>query len=85
MNLIKFPEHTATIAESQPQYLPMPVYRFKNDEQGRIACCWKLTWRERFKLLLTGCLWHQILTFGKPLQPQMLTVAKPEMTKPSDG
>ena len=78
MKVIKFPEQSVTYAENQPEYLPLPAYRF-NDEQGRIVCCWQLTWRERLRILFSGLLWHQILTFYKPLQPQLLTVEKPEM------
>ena len=80
MNLIEFPEQTVVIAKDQPEYLPLPAYRYPNDPQGRVACCWKLTWRERLIVVLTGRLWHQILTFNKPLQPQLLTVTKPEMS-----
>lgn len=79
MKLIEFPEQTVVIAKDQPPYIPMPSHRFKGDQQGRIACCWKLTLWERIKLLFVGKLWHQILTFDKPLQPQKLTLEKPDM------
>jgi len=78
MKIITFPEVTVVIAKDQPEYLPLPAYQFL-DEQGRIVCCWELTWRERFTILFRGRLWHQILTFKKPLQPQLLSVDKPEM------
>lgn len=81
MNLIEFPEQTTVIAEDQPEYLPLPAHMF-NDPQGRIACCWQLSWKERLRLLVTGRLWHQVLTFNQPLQPQHLSVKKPEMTAP---
>lgn len=76
MNLIEFPEQTVVIAKDQPQYVPMPAYLHEN---GTVVCCWRLTWRERFKLLLTGLMWHNVLTFGQPLQPQLLEVDKPPM------
>jgi hypothetical protein len=38
-----------------------------------------LTWRERLRVLLGGVLWHQVLTFKGPLQPQLISVDKPEM------
>lgn len=79
MELIEFPEQTTIIAEKQPEYLPFPAHRFKGDSQGRIACCWRLSWKERFFVLFSGKIWHQILTFNTPLQPQLLTVEKPEM------
>jgi hypothetical protein len=82
MKLIDFPERTVVIAEDQPEYLPLPAHRFPEDPQGRIAFCWKLTWKERQLTLIRGTLWHQVLTFNKPLQPQLLQIDKPQMTKP---
>jgi hypothetical protein len=79
MQLIEFPEQTVVFAENQPEYLPFPAHRFKGKE-GRIVACWKLPFKERLKLLFTGKVWHQILTFNEPLQPQLLTVEKPDMT-----
>ena len=78
MKLIEFPEQTTIIAKDQPPYTPLPAHRFKNDSRGRIACCWQLTWRERFHVLLTGKIWHQVLTFNQALQPQLLSTEKPE-------
>lgn len=77
MNLIEFPEQTVVIAKDQPEYRPLPAFQFANDPEGKLACCWQLTWRERFKLLFTGKLWHQILTFHQPLQPQLLLLVPP--------
>ncbi len=82
MKLIEFTEQTVVIAKDQPEYLPLPAHRFPNDPQGRIAFCWQLTWKERFAVLLRGKLWHQVLTFNQPLQPQMLAVEKPDMGQP---
>jgi hypothetical protein len=76
MKLIEFPEQTVVIAKDQPQYLPMPAH-VTHDDMGRIICCWKLNWRERLRLLLTGTLWHHICTFGKSVQPQLLDVKSP--------
>lgn len=81
MKLIEFPEQTVVIAKDQPQYLPLPAHVFPADQEGRIAFCWQLTWRERLAVLLRGVLWHQVLTFGQPLQPQLLGVEKPEMAE----
>ena len=84
MNLIEFPEQTVVIAKDQPQYNPLPAYKYPDDPQGRIACCWSLTWRERFRVLFYGHIWHQILTFNSALQPQLLTVEKPVMAPTDD-
>lgn len=80
MKLIQFPEQTTIIAKDQPQYLPLPAHRH-NDKSGRITCCWELTWKERFKLLFSGIIWHDVLTFNHPLQPQLLSVNKPVMMR----
>ena len=80
MKLIEFPEQTLIIAEDQKEYLPLPAYVFRNTE-GEIVCCWKLTWRERIKILFSGILWHHVLTFGQALQPLQLSTEKPDMPK----
>lgn len=79
MHLVEFPEQTTVIAKNQSPYKPLPAHTFKDDPSGRIACCWKMGWRERLKVLWTGTVWHQILTFNSPLQPQLLSTEKPEM------
>jgi len=78
MELVEFPEQTVVIAKHQPEYNNLPAHRFSDDKEGRIACCWELTWRERLRVLFTGHIWHQILTFEGPVQPQILSVEEPE-------
>lgn len=78
MNLIEFPEQNTVIAKNQSEYLPMPAHMCVHGVEGQIVCCWKLSLRERAKLLITGRIWHSVLTFRGPLQPQMLMVDKPE-------
>lgn len=79
MKLVEFPEQTVVIAKTQPQYNALPAHRSYNDPEGRVTCCWELSFKERLKILVSGKLWHQILTFNEPLQPQLLMVEKPEM------
>ena len=79
MKLIEFPEQTVVIAKSQPPYIPLPAHRYADDTNGRIVCCWKLSLGERLKLLFTGKIWHHVLTFNKPLQPQLLSIKKPDI------
>lgn len=80
MKLIEFPEQTVVIAKDQPEYIPLPAYQYPDSPEGQIVCCWSLTWRERFKVLLSGRIWHSVLTFHKSLQPQLLQVDKPAMS-----
>jgi hypothetical protein len=79
MTIEEFPEQTVVIAKDQPEYRPLPAHQH-GDNHGRITCCWKLSLRERLIVLLTGRLWHSILTFNHPLQPQLLSVEKPDMS-----
>ncbi len=79
MQLIDFPGRNVIYAEHQDEYLPLPAYRVPQDEYGTAVCCWKLTWRERFRVLLRGRVWHKMLTFNQPLQPQLLSATKPEI------
>lgn len=74
MTPIRFPECNYTFAKDQPEYLPLPVYK---DEDSIVTSCWKFTWKERFKFILSGKLWLQQMTFGTPLQPQKPSIDKP--------
>lgn len=78
MKLVDFPGTTCVIAKDQPQYDPMPAYRDSTDPEGHTICCWHLSWRERFTVLVTGRLWHHMLTFRQSVQPQLLTTEKPQ-------
>lgn len=66
----------AVYAEDQPEYLQLPCLKSSAPE-GRITTRWKLTWRERFEIFLSGDLWLQVLTFHKPLQPVKLMTEEP--------
>lgn len=73
MKLIEFPEQNLIIAKDQPEYLPMPAFA----DGQRVICVWSLTWKERLRVLFFGRIWHEILTFGGPVQPQLLHVRSP--------
>jgi len=62
-----FPEANCTFAKDQPEYLPLPAHR---DEAGVVTTCWRLSLRERLRVLVRGRIWWQQMTFGNPLQPQ---------------
>jgi len=61
-------------AKGQKQYISLPTHK---QPDGTVTIRWKLNWSERFKLFLTGDLWHQVLTFNQPLQPIKLTTYCP--------
>lgn len=76
MELEKFEGHNVIIASNQPPYKPMPAYRF-GDDSGTTLICWKLGFWERLNILWTGRIWHFILTFDQPMQPQKLQAESP--------
>ena len=84
MKLNDFPESNVAIAKDQPEYQTLYAYKVPNDLMGRTVTRWKLSWKERLKLLFTGVLWHEIATFNQSLQPQYLSVHKDETSLPSD-
>ncbi|HEY3655458.1 MAG TPA: hypothetical protein VGL34_10845 [Steroidobacteraceae bacterium] len=74
MRLIEFPGHTVVIAKDQPEYFPMPAHISR---EAVVTCCWRLTARERWRILWRGIVWHQIMTFGDRVQPQILQTERP--------
>lgn len=74
MQPIDFPERNLIIAENQPEYIPIPANLARD---GVATFCWELSDEELKVLAETKKLWHQVLTFNRPLQPQMLMVEKP--------
>jgi len=75
---IEFPEHNAVYAKDQDEFLPLPALVLK--AEGMTISCWKLSWYERLKILITGTLWLSQLNFGLPLQAQRPDVDKPFYT-----
>ena len=73
MRPVEFPEHTMVWAKDQLPYIQLPAY---TDERETISL-WRLTWRERIKMLFTGRLWLRQRNFGAPLQPQRPSVDSP--------
>jgi len=78
MKPIEFPEQNTVVAEDQPEYLDLPGLRHHNVE-GELITCWSLSWRERFKVLFSGCVWLNMWTFNKPVTPVRLSVDKADM------
>ena len=77
MNLAEFPEQNVVIAKDQPEYREMPAHI--DFERGVVTCCWELTPDEIAEVVRAGRIWHQVMTFNQKLQPQLLTVEKPEL------
>ena len=68
MKPIEFPEQNYVWAKKQGPYSPLPAW---TDERQTISL-WRLSWRERIQVLVTGRLWHRQLNFGQQLQPVVM-------------
>lgn len=74
MKPIEFPEQNCVFAKDQPEYLPLPAYR---SDSGEVISCWRLTWKEVLRFLLTRKIWLRQLTFNDKLQPQSPSIQYP--------
>lgn len=81
MKPIEFPQQNCVFAKNQKEYLPLPAWQ---GERETISC-YKLTIRERLKLLFTGRLWLRQFNFGGSLQPQAPGVDCPFLKNPPAG
>jgi len=74
MDIIKFDGCNVTYGEGQPEYKPLPALRL---DDGEVITCWNPSFRERLKILFTGKIWLNILTFNKPLQQLLMSANRP--------
>lgn len=74
MQPIDFEHRNITYGANQEEYLPLPAYLDRDSAEKPVTTCWKLTWRERIRVLLTGRIYFTQLTFGMALQPQRPSV-----------
>lgn len=77
MNPIKFKEQNIIFAEHQDNYWPLPAL-VKKDNYGTVMTCWKMSFKERLKVLLTGKIWVYEASFNKPLTPIFLSTNNKE-------
>jgi hypothetical protein len=76
MKPVKFKGSNIVFAEGQKEYLPLPAFK-EDDQYGRVVSCWKLSMKERIKMLFMGRVYLSVLTFNNPLQPQLPSVDNP--------
>lgn len=72
MKPINFDQVNVVLAKDQPEYQPLPV--MMDNHAGVVVSCWKLTMRERLKLLFGKPLWFQMMNFGQSPMPIYPTV-----------
>lgn len=69
----------ANFAKDQPQYHQLPAHYESNKVEGVVSTCWKLSFWERIRVLFTGRVWVQTMTFRNPLQPLRLAAKRPDL------
>ena len=72
MKNIKFKECNVEIAKDQEEYNTLYAYM---DSEVTVSC-YKLSFKERLKILISGELWLGQANFCQPLQPQLPSVYK---------
>lgn len=83
MKPIEFKQQNCVFAKDQPEYQPLPALRLDTRE-GEVISCWRLSLRERIKILFTGKMWLSLTMFGKPLTPSFMSPFRKEIFKTED-
>ena len=75
MKNVKFEGCNIVYGKDQPEYIPLHAQK-----TGDVTItCYKLSFKERIKILFTGLLWLGQMNFGKSLQPQLPSVNKSDL------
>ena len=84
MKPVKFKHQTTVFAKDQPEYQPLPALVI-DSPNGEVVSCWKLSFKERIRVLFLGRVWLSISSFNKPLSPSFLSADRKEIYRhPSD-
>lgn len=78
MKPVDFKHRNVNFAEKQPQYGTLPALKIPG-EQGAVITCWRLSFKERIKLIFTGHIWMNLLSFNNPLTPSKLSTSRKEL------
>lgn len=78
MKPVEFKHQNIVFAKDQPEYQPLPALRI-DSPNGEVVSCWKLTFKERIKIIFTGRVWLSLMSFNKPLTPSYLAVNRKEV------
>jgi len=84
MKPVEFKHQNIVFAKDQPEYQPLPALKLSTVE-GEVISCWKLSFRERFRILFLGRVWLSLMSFNEPLTPSFLSTKRKEVfTHPDD-
>jgi len=85
MKPAKFKYQNITYAENQPEYRPLPALKIEGKD-GAVVSCWKLSFKERIRVLIFGRVWVSLMSFNKPLTPSYLSTKRRDVfTHPDDN
>jgi hypothetical protein len=78
MKPVEFKHQNIVFAKDQPEYQPLPALKI-DSPTGEVISCWKLTFKERLKVLVFGRVWMSLMSFNKPLTPSYLAIDRKEV------
>jgi hypothetical protein len=78
MKSIKFKHSNIVFAENQDEYKSLPALKIEGPE-GHVVTCHKLSFLERLRVLFTGVVWLDMLTFNKPLTPIYMSTKRTDV------
>lgn len=78
MKPIEFKDQNTVYAKDQPEYMPLPALKIDGWE-GHVVSCWKMSLKERIKVLFTGKVWLNLMSFNKPLTPSYMSVNRKDV------
>jgi hypothetical protein len=78
MKPVEFKHQNTVFAKNQPEYLPLPALKLDTPE-GEVVSCWKLTFKERLRVLIFGEVWLSLTSYNKPLTPSFIAVNRKDI------
>jgi len=85
MKPVEFEHQNIVFAKDQPEYQPLPALRIDSPE-GEVISCWKMSFKERMKVLFFGRVWVSLMSFNKPLTPSYISVNRKDVySHPADS
>lgn len=85
MKPVKFKHQNIEFAKDQDEYNTLPALRL-DTPQGEVISCWRMSFKERIKILFFGRVWLSLMSFNKPLTPSYMSVYRSDVySHPDDS
>jgi len=78
MKPVEFKHQNVVFAKDQKEYQPLPALKL-NTTEGEVISCWRMSFKERMKVLFTGKVWISLMSFNKPLTPSYMSVNRKDV------